>query len=194
MKKFIEELDMLYINIGIIALAVFVIFISITLYSIKSYRRKKECLNVFRALSSYYESRDIEGKDKLETYFATFEFILARAYSALATFFRYQVITKVFGVTSCVLSAVVFIEPGKLSEQIGNRLAAVISMICVITLVYINPLDRAREYLDVWHMWNEYAAETIDALSNSLDDCEKKMLEYHEKVAQEREMLKTDKF
>ena len=184
---------MLYINIGIILSAILTIAISIFVYTIKCNRQRRTYLTTFKSLINRYGSID-DTEDKIsEADTNIFNIALMRAYSSLLTYFRYQVVTKVFGATSCVLSAVVFVEPTSLSEQVGNRLVAIISVICVMTVVYLNPLDRARDYLNDWHMWIEYVAEVISEFSGNINNGKLKVAEISEKIKQENEILKSDK-
>lgn len=192
-KDIIQRIDMLYINIGIICSAILTIMLSIWIYTLKCKHQKKTYSIAFEELMKRYEMDVGRNKEDLEADKKVFDIILMRAYSSLSTYFRYQVINKVFGVTSCVLAAVVFIEPTTLSEQIGNRLVAIISIICVMTIVYINPMDRARDYLDDWHMWIEYAAGVITGFYKSVDDGEKVLAELSAKIEQENKILKADK-
>ncbi len=192
-KDLIQKIDMLYINIGIILSAILTIAISIFVYTIKCNRQRRTYLTTFKSLINRYGSID-DTEDKIsEADTNIFNIALMRAYSSLLTYFRYQVVTKVFGATSCVLSAVVFVEPTSLSEQVGNRLVAIISVICVMTVVYLNPLDRARDYLNDWHMWIEYVAEVISEFSGNINNGKLKVAEISEKIKQENEILKSDK-
>lgn len=193
MKELMQITNMLYINLSIVLSAVLTITIAILVYALKCNRQRRAYLMAFESLINKYEEIDGKNKKKLSAYKNIFNIALIRAYSSLSTYFRYQVVTKVFGVTSCIFSAIVFIEPTNISEQIGNRLVAIISMICVMTVIYLNPLDRARDYLSAWRMWIEYVSEIISGFSISINDGEDKLLEISEKIKQENEILNADK-
>lgn len=170
-------------------ISILVMILCIVLYRRKCERQKKKYYDAFSKQAEYYRKINDPSCAKLDAMTSRFDTILERAYSSLRTYHNYQFITKIFGASSLIFSAMALSEESNLYEHLGCRICSLISIISVIVLLYINPLDRARGYLNVWRMWNEYFITVSTALFESIDKCEEELKKHPEKIKEELSCL-----
>ncbi len=184
---FMEKYLLLIIYISLSLLAATIIVLSIIIYNNKCNRNLKErCLVFSRYLNIDF---DMNSSNKE---FNSFKLVLSHTFSLLNTYFRYQLIYKVFGITSLLFGAISFVTIPE-SYKICLIICCILSMLSVITVIYINPMDRARDYLAASRMWNTYSYELLTSIMKSESEFNKALLKLPDKFQLENELLNCDK-
>jgi len=185
------EFNLFTISIVTLIIAILVLIASVAFLFFKTSRQIKLHLNAFKKQLEFYLVQG-KSKEKLYSMLKQYEVVLKRAYSINRTFENYQIMTKVFGSSSLIFSAYTLIDSSEYWDKIGSQICTLISIVSVIVILYINPLDRARGYLSAWRKWNTYIASILSAFAISIEACEKQLEKYPEHIASDKNDLSVD--
>ncbi len=136
----------------------------------------------------------------------TYKLINQRRYEHVMTFFNFQLINKVSGFLSVILSLITFLSGvikyfnNFINWNQNDDLAALaisfLSILCVITALYASPNRRVVEYISAWRIderaINEMTAEMDTYQFLTVDESEKKAKEYMSRVSTAEDNMKSD--
>lgn len=136
----------------------------------------------------------------------TYLIINQRRYEHIMTFFNFQLVNKVFGFLSVILSLITFISCilkcldcvycFKKYDDIAVLIVSFLSILCVIIALYASPNRRVNDYINAWRIdertINEMTAEMDTYSTLPLNECVEKAEKYIERISSAEESIKSD--